>query len=211
MKALGMIEVYGRIAAIEGLDSALKAANVSLVNMVKVGGGFTSVFIEGDVGAVKAAIDAAKTAADRVGSLVSSHVIPRPDQSVRDLLNMNQPLSSNNQESIEKEADKKNADNLTEKKHILKNESRKDDFSHNKDDDGEKKELDTIIANKLQDNVNAAANDAKYDKYEALTVAELRKVARNIEALDLTKQEIKFAKKKELLDAIIKAIKKQED
>ena len=54
MKALGMIEVYGRVGAIEGLDSALKAANVSLVNMIRVGGGLTSVFVEGDVGAVKA-------------------------------------------------------------------------------------------------------------------------------------------------------------
>lgn len=58
MKALGMIEVYGRVGAIEGLDSALKAANVSLVNMIRVGGGLTSVFVEGDVGAVKASTDA---------------------------------------------------------------------------------------------------------------------------------------------------------
>ena len=64
MKALGMIEVYGRVGAIEGLDSALKAANVSLVNMIKVGGGLTSVFVEGDVGAVKASIDAAAAAAE---------------------------------------------------------------------------------------------------------------------------------------------------
>lgn len=86
MLALGMIEVYGRIGAIEGLDSALKAANVSLVNMVRVGGGLTSVFVEGDVGAVKAAVDAAATAADKVGKLCSVHVIPRPDKNVRAML-----------------------------------------------------------------------------------------------------------------------------
>lgn len=206
MKALGMIEVYGRIGAIEGLDSALKAANVSLVNMVRVGGGFTSFFIEGDVGAVKAAIDAAETSAGRVGSVVSSHVIPRPDQSVRNLLNMNQQLSPKDQKSTDNKTNKENADNLIESKSISENKSKENSFPPNKVDDDVEKKLDDIVEEKLED--NAAANATKYDKYEALTVVELRKVARDIEALNLTKQEIKFAKKKELLDAIKKAIEK---
>lgn len=208
MKALGMIEVYGRIGAIEGLDSALKAANVSLVNMVRVGGGFTSFFIEGDVGAVKAAIDAAEASAGRVGSVVSSHVIPRPDQSVRNLLNMNQQLSPKDQKSTDNKTDKENAGNLIESKSISENNSKENDFLPNKDDDDVEKKLDAIVDKKLEDNDNAAANATKYDEYEALTVAELRKAARDIEALNLTKQEIKFAKKKELLDAIKKAIEK---
>ena len=206
MKALGMIEVYGRIGAIEGLDSALKAANVSLVNMVRVGGGFTSFFIEGDVGAVKAAIDAAETSAGRVGSVVSSHVIPRPDQSVRNLLNMNQQLSPKDQKSTDNKTNKENADNLIESKSISENKSKENSFPPNKVDDDVEKKLDDIVEEKLED--NAAANATKYDKYEALTVVELRKAARDIEALNLTKQEIKFAKKKELLDKIKKAIEK---
>ncbi len=206
MKALGMIEVYGRIGAIEGLDSALKAANVSLVNMVRVGGGFTSFFIEGDVGAVKAAIDAAETSAGRVGTVVSSHVIPRPDQSVRNLLNMNQQLSPKDQKSTDNKTNKENADNLIESKSISENKSKENSFPPNKVDDDVEKKLDDIVEEKLED--NAAANATKYDKYEALTVVELRKAARDIEALNLTKQEIKFAKKKELLDAIKKAIEK---
>lgn len=208
MKALGMIEVYGRIGAIEGLDSALKAANVSLVNMVRVGGGFTSFFIEGDVGAVKAAIDAAEASAGRVGSVVSSHVIPRPDQSVRNLLNMNQQLSPKDQKSTDNKTDKENAGNLIESKSISENNSKENTFLPDKDDDDVEKKLDTIVEKKLEDNDDAVANATKYDKYEALTVAELRKVARDIEALNLTKQEIKFAKKKELLDAIKKVIEK---
>ncbi len=206
MKALGMIEVYGRIGAIEGLDSALKAANVSLVNMVRVGGGFTSFFIEGDVGAVKAAIDAAETSAGRVGTVVSSHVIPRPDQSVRNLLNMNQQLSPKDQKSTDNKTDKENVDNSIEGKSISENNSKEKTFLPDKDDDDVEKKLDDIVEEKLED--NAAANAKKYDKYEALTVVELRKAARDIEALNLTKQEIKFAKKKELLDAIKKAIEK---
>ena len=206
MKALGMIEVYGRIGAIEGLDSALKAANVSLVNMVRVGGGFTSFFLEGDVGAVKAAIDAAETSAGRVGSVLSSHVIPRPDQSVRNLLNMNQQLSPKDQKSTDNKTNKENADNLIESKSISENKSKENSFPPNKVDDDVEKKLDDIVEEKLED--NAAANATKYDKYEALTVVELRKAAGDIEALNLTKQEIKFAKKKELLDAIKKAIEK---
>lgn len=208
MKALGMIEVYGRIGAIEGLDSALKAANVSLVNMVRVGGGFTSFFIEGDVGAVKAAIDAAEASASKVGSVVSSHVIPRPDQSVRNLLNMNQQLPLKSQKSTDNKTDEKNTDNLIEDKSISENNSKEDDFLPSKDDDVGEKKLDTIIEKKLEDKDIEVSKATKYDEYEALTVVELRKVARDIEALNLTKQEIKFAKKKELLDAIKKAIEK---
>lgn len=86
MKALGMIEVRGRTGAIEGLDAALKAANVSVVSMCKVGGGLTTFFVEGDVGAVKAAIDAGAAAAEKVGELLSSHVIARPAESTRTLI-----------------------------------------------------------------------------------------------------------------------------
>ena len=84
-QALGMIEVYGRIGAIEALDAALKAANVRFVNMAKVGGGLTAVFVEGEVGAVKAATEAGGAAADRVSKLISVHVIPRPAHRIKDL------------------------------------------------------------------------------------------------------------------------------
>lgn len=77
-QALGMIEVVGRIGAIEALDASLKAANVRFVNLSKVGGGLTAIFVEGEVGAVKAAVTAGGAAAERVSTVVSVHVIPRP-------------------------------------------------------------------------------------------------------------------------------------
>ncbi|MDY2984579.1 MAG: BMC domain-containing protein [Synergistes jonesii] len=86
MKALGMIEVEGYLAAVEALDTALKAANVHTCKVSLVTGGLVSVFVSGDVGAVKAAIDSAAAAAERVGKIVSVHVIPRPDESVYSLL-----------------------------------------------------------------------------------------------------------------------------
>lgn len=76
--ALGMMELYGYLPAVEALDAALKAANVSLVDVVKVGGGLVTALIEGDVGAVRAAVDAGVTAAKRVGRVIAHHVIPRP-------------------------------------------------------------------------------------------------------------------------------------
>ena len=80
MNALGMIETKGLVGAIEAVDAMVKAANVTLVGVEKIGGGYVSVFVRGEVGAVKAALDAGTAAAKRVGEVVSIHVIPRPHQ-----------------------------------------------------------------------------------------------------------------------------------
>lgn len=86
LNALGMVETKGLVAAIEATDAMLKAANVTLVGKEMVGGGLVSVLVRGDVGAVKAATDAGAAAADRVGELVSVHVIPRPHAEVEIIL-----------------------------------------------------------------------------------------------------------------------------
>jgi ethanolamine utilization protein EutM len=85
-QALGMIETKGLVAAIEAADAMVKAANVTLIGKVHVGGGLVSVFVRGDVGAVKAATDAGAAAAGRVGELTSVHVIPRPHGEVEVIL-----------------------------------------------------------------------------------------------------------------------------
>lgn len=84
--ALGMIETKGLIGAIEAADAMTKAANVSLVGKVQVGGGLVAVMVRGDVGAVKAATEAGADAAGRVGELISVHVIPRPHQDIEKIL-----------------------------------------------------------------------------------------------------------------------------
>ncbi len=78
MEALGMIETKGFVGAVEAADAMVKAANVVLVGREYIGSGFVTVFVRGDVGAVKAATDAGAAAARRVGELISVHVIPRP-------------------------------------------------------------------------------------------------------------------------------------
>ena len=86
MQAIGMVETKGLIATIEASDAMLKSANVSLLLKEKVGGGLVTTIVTGDVGAVKAATDAGAAAAERIGELVSVHVIPRPHGDVEFIL-----------------------------------------------------------------------------------------------------------------------------
>ena len=85
-QALGMIETKGLVGSVEAADAMVKAANVRLIGKVQVGGGLVTVMVRGDVGAVKAAVDAGATAAKRVGELISTHVIPRPHEDVEKIL-----------------------------------------------------------------------------------------------------------------------------
>jgi microcompartment protein CcmL/EutN len=84
--ALGMVETRGLVGAIEAADAMVKAANVQLVGKEQVGGGLVTVMVRGDVGAVQAATDAGSAAAEKVGELISVHVIPRPHAEVDAIL-----------------------------------------------------------------------------------------------------------------------------
>ena len=86
LEALGLIETKGLVGSIEAADAMVKAANVKLIGNEKVGGGYVTVMVRGDVGAVKAATDAGAAAAERVGELVSVHVIPRPHAEIELIL-----------------------------------------------------------------------------------------------------------------------------
>ncbi len=80
--ALGLVETKGLIATIAATDAMCKAANVALAGQVQIGGAYVTTFVRGDVGSVRAAVDAGAQAASQNGELVSSHVIPRPDETV---------------------------------------------------------------------------------------------------------------------------------
>ncbi len=227
MKALGMIEVYGRVGAIEGLDSALKAANVSLVNMIRVGGGLTSVFVEGDVGAVKASIDAAAAAAERVGKLISAHVIPRPDTAVREMLdialndefNGNKSGSDGNAEPKDQaetgQADASGADALSgkteavvdaeaeigESEVVVDAQTEIGESEGVMDAEAEIEEEEAGAA-EAHTSANPEVHAADYEELEKMTVAQLRRLAREMQDYPLSKQEIKFAKKEDLLMAL---------
>ena len=86
LQALGMIETRGLVASIEAADAMLKAANVVMVGTEKIGSGLVSVMVRGDVGAVKAAVEAGSAAAERLGEVIAVHVIPRPHSDVEKIL-----------------------------------------------------------------------------------------------------------------------------
>ena len=85
-EALGMVETRGLTAAIEAADSMVKAAEVALVGTEKIGSGLVTVMVRGDVGAVKAAVEAGAATASSLGELVATHVIPRPHTDVEKIL-----------------------------------------------------------------------------------------------------------------------------
>ena len=83
MEALGMIETKGFVGIIEASDAMCKAANVELVKRIEIGGGYVTTIVKGDVGSVKAAVEAGAAAAGKIGEVVSSHVIPAPAEGLR--------------------------------------------------------------------------------------------------------------------------------
>ena len=85
-KAIGLIETKGLVGMIEAADAMLKAANVHLIGKERIGGGFMTVIVEGEVAAVKASVDAGAAAAKRVGEVISVHVIARPHEEIEKIL-----------------------------------------------------------------------------------------------------------------------------
>ena len=177
MQALGMIEVYGYLTAVEALDSALKAANVSRLGVEKVRGGLVTVLVEGDVGAVKAAMDASAAAAERVGTVISVHVIPRPaDDVTRMLKGGKEP-----EEPTPPEPEKPSEPEISSEPDTLS----KPESEAVKAEEGEK-----------------APQDVTVEEMQTMGVDALRRLARALEIKNMTRAEIRFAKKQELIQKI---------
>lgn len=177
MQALGMIEVYGYLTAVEALDSALKAANVSRLGVEKVRGGLVTVLVEGDVGAVKAAMDASAAAAERVGTVISVHVIPRPaDDVTRMLKGGKEP-----EEPTTPEAEKPSEPEISSEPDTLS----EPESEAVKAEEGEK-----------------APQDVTVEEMQTMGVDALRRLARALEIKNMTRAEIRFAKKQELIQKI---------
>lgn len=188
MKALGLIEVYGLVTAIEALDAAVKAANVTLIGVTQVKGGLVCVQVTGDVGATRAAIDAAAAAAAKVGKVISVHVIPRPADSIADMLGP-QGQSQGGGPDRGKGQGQKPIEQPREPVSVR---------------------VPAIQAVEPQPEPEAAPAPAPAEPVKAtstddldhLTVAELRNLARETGVTTLSKRDIRFAKKEELLEAI---------
>ena len=177
MQALGMIEVYGYLTAVEALDSALKAANVSRLGVEKVRGGLVTVLVEGDVGAVRAAMDASAAAAERVGTVISVHVIPRPADDVTKMLKGgNTP-----EEPAPPEPEQPSEPETPVEPEVLAEPG-----SESMKAEEPEKTPQEVTAEEMQ----------------AMGVDALRRLARTLEIKNMTRAEIRFAKKQELIQKI---------
>ena len=187
--ALGMLETYGLIAAIEGLDAAVKAANVTLCGFKYVTGGLVTFFVTGDVGATKAAIAAGQTAAEKVGKVISSHVIPRPAESTTIIAS-----------PTEKPAGRRRGTGIHKRDFAAKAPA--------KSEPAKKPEESKSVPESAPVQVVESAKDQKgytEEQLREIKTTDLRKLAREFKNIGLTKIEIRDAKKEPLIEAILKA------
>lgn len=197
MKALGMIEVYGYLTAVAALDSALKAANVQLMDVAKVRGGLVTVMVTGDVGAVKAAMDASTSEAKRIGTVVSVHVIPRPADSIESIISRKKkPVDFVINEEPEIKPAMEDAD--IEEAKIKESDIAEPDLSESENQE--------IEVNRQDVKENS---DITEESMQTMTVENLRNLARKLEITNLTRKEIKFANKKQLIESIKKFLEQE--
>ena len=190
--ALGMLETYGLIAAIEGLDAAVKAANVTLCGFKYVTGGLVTFFVTGDVGATKAAISAGQIASDRVGKVISAHVIPRPAESTTIIAS-----------PTERPAGRRRGTGIHKREFPAKAPVKSEPLEKAK-----KESVPEIAPEKVEDVKKTVETETKgytEEQLRAIKTTDLRKLARDIPNIGLTKIEIRDAKKEPLIEAILKA------
>lgn len=209
MKALGMIETKGLVAAIEAADAMVKAANVSLQCKEHVGGGLVTVMVRGDVGAVKAATDAGAAAAERVGELISVHVIPRPHTELEDILGELPPPDGGPGPEPEPAAEETPAEPAVtpepQEPETPEAPARQEEPAPVEEaEPAEEPQPDTAegpAAPGKED--QAAPGEELTDKaLEAMPVVQLRVLARSLNVESMTRREIRDAKKEPLLAAI---------
>lgn len=198
MKALGMIETCGLVASIEAADAMVKAANVTLTCKEHVGGGLVTVMVRGDVGAVKAAVDAGAAAAERVGELISIHVIPRPHQELEGILQAPAPVTPTPKPPEGPEPQKEPSKaapapaprpSVSQVAPAPQPATEPEPEAAAQEGQGEEQ-----TALRLQDLTD--------EVLESMPVVKLRSAARNVGLTSMTRKEIRFAKKEELVAAI---------
>lgn len=189
MNALGMIETRGLVASIEAADAMVKAASVTLISKTHVGGGLVTVMVEGDVGAVKAATDAGAAAAERVGELISVHVIPRPAADVAHILDRRpEPKPEPEPEPPAPEPEPESEVPEPEPEEAAHTEEMKEEQPE--EAHAEKMDLSELTPEALG----------------KMTVAKLRIVARELGTTGMSRRDIRFAKKEDLIERITKAL-----
>lgn len=204
--ALGLIETYGYVGAVEAADAALKAANVTLVDLVMVGAGIMTLTMTGDVSAVKASVDAGAASAERVGILLSSHVIARLDEEVWSMVEPSNEEPFKDPDPTDEKSEDDGSDEEPEEKNdvtnketaILENEVHVTDTEEPTPESGDTQP--TVLEKSI-----VKVERFSKDMLEKLKVVELRSIARTIEDITIPKNQIKYANKATLILEISEA------
>lgn len=200
-KALGLIEVIGFVAAIEAADSAVKSANVNILDIEKITGGIVTVKITGDIGAVKSAVEASEAAVSRIGTLRSSHVIPRVSEEVFDIIKKND-IAEQKQEDAVEEIIEDIVSKQTEAKHEAKVEEESENVATKLEND--------IVA--TEDEISKVDIDIAELTHETLlnmSVKEVKKLAKKLN-VPLKPQQLKKIKKDELIQLIMNTLREED-
>ena len=190
--ALGLIEVRGYVGAIEACDAALKAANVTLLNVEKIRGGYVTVKLNGDVAAVRAAVDAGTAAAEKCSQVLSSHVIARIHEETLKIIE--QPKQQEIPLKVDEEKDATVKETNVEEPKVIETPASLSD---------EKEVEKSTEVTKVQETAKVSYTLSKNRQdLESLSVEELRKLCRSAHLEGVTPKEIKFGRK----DFLIKLI-----
>lgn len=222
MNAIGLIETIGYVAAIEASDACVKAANVNIVSLDKVGAGIVTLTVCGDVGAVKSAVEAGEMAASKVGTLRSSHVIPRMHNEVADALfkkeepkvleesNSTNELSLDVVENISEKYDETLVEDINEVSESTKDSNENLDSSIEEVEDN----LTETIEEKIDDSNNEVLEQLEIDNeidntkidndnLSKHSVKELKAMAKKLDS-SITYKELNILKKGELINLVKK-------
>jgi len=206
-RALGMIETRGLIASIEAADAMVKAARVQLVGKEKVQGGLVTILIVGETAAVKSAVDAGAAAAQRVGELVSTHIIPRPDDQIDEMIRGVPKVERKSHKQEEEIIPEKKPERAVKVREITKKESFEEvkpvqrASSSSTIDRLKKEALGKSITLEKTDNTRSADKfNFSMAELEVMNVHQLRRFARDIESFPIKGREISRANRGELLD-----------
>ena len=213
-RALGMVETRGLVASIEAADAMVKAAKVKLLSKEKVQGGLVTILVVGETAAVKSAVDAGAAAAQRVGELISTHIIPRPDDQIDDIVKVTE-IYEKETKSVSKITLEKEPERRTRTRKVKETEIEKDEVkpipktSSSSTIKRLKKEALGEVPS--QEEVSPARSSAKLgftiQELEVMNVHQLRRFARDVKEFPIKGREISRANRGELLD-LFKALLK---
>ena len=208
-RALGMIETRGLVASIEAADAMVKAASVKLISKEKVQGGLVTILVVGETAAVKSAIDAGAAAAQRVGELVSTHIIPRPDDQIDDIVSGIQSSGKEIKQeikiSLEKKPERKSRTIRVKEEEVEKEVEVKPVFKTTSSSTIDRLKQEALGETSSADSEKLSTGSVvkpvfSMKELEVMNVHQLRRFARDVEEFPIKGREISRANRGELLD-----------